>query len=242
MNGLTSFQEYKRLISERLRLGPAQSLLDIGCGLGYDVIEAGRVVGAEGSAIGIDTSEALVAAARSAIPSSMAQVAFETADGEALPFIDCTVDAVRVDRTLQHVPNPSRVITEMYRVLRSGGRVACAEPDWGTFTITSEDREMERLVVNAWCDSFRHGWIGRNLKSEMEAVGFEDVHVTGHLLIAEGYASIDKLFDIAHTVANLRSQGKGETRLDEWLACLQDSGRQSRPIGTVTLFLATGTK
>jgi ubiquinone/menaquinone biosynthesis C-methylase UbiE len=242
MNHLPSFQDYKRHMMQRLELSPSQTVVDIGCGLGYDVIEAAIVVGARGAAIGIDSSEVLVTAARNAIPVGMAQVAFEVADGETLPLDDASVNAIRVDRTLQHVESPGRVITEMHRVLRPGGLAACAEPDWGTFTITSPDRDTTRRVVNAWGDSFRHGWIGRDLKPQMLAAGFRDVTVTGHLLIAEGYTAIDHLFDVANTVNNLQSDGD-EPQLQRWLEHLQDDeAPQVMPIGTVTLFLATGRK
>jgi ubiquinone/menaquinone biosynthesis C-methylase UbiE len=243
MNNLPSFQDYKRQMMQRLGLGPSQTVVDIGCGLGYDVIEAATVVGARGIAIGIDASAMLVTAARNAIPVGMAQVAFEVADGETLPLDDASVDAIRVDRTLQHVESPGRVITEMHRVLRPGGLAACAEPDWGTFTITSPDRDTTRIVVNAWGDSFRHGWIGRDLKPLMLAAGFHDVTVTGHLLIAEGYTAIDHLFDVANTVENLQRDGGEEPQLQRWLEHLQeDATPQAMPIGTVTLFLATGRK
>jgi ubiquinone/menaquinone biosynthesis C-methylase UbiE len=243
MNELESFQQYKRSISQRLELGQSQSVVDIGCGLGYDVIEAAHVVGPQGSAIGIDKSEALISAARNAVPPDMPQVAFEVGNGEDLRFDDGSVDAIRVDRTLQHVQDPRRVVTEMYRVLKASGRAACAEPDWGTLTITSPDRAATRQVVNAWCDSFRQGWIGRQLKPMMESAGFRSVVVTGHLLIAEGYAAVDRVFDVVSTVARLSQQSDAAPALQQWLNALQENEAQGAPaIGTVTLFLATGRK
>jgi hypothetical protein len=131
----------------------------------------------------------------------------------------------------------------MYRVLKASGRAACAEPDWGTFTITSPDRAATRQVVNAWCDSFRQGWIGRQLKPMMESAGFRSVVVTGHLLIAEGYAAVDRVFDVVSTVARLSQESDAAPALQQWLNDLQENEAQGAPaIGTVTLFLATGRK
>jgi ubiquinone/menaquinone biosynthesis C-methylase UbiE len=243
MNQLDSFQQYKRCVTQRLELGAGQSVVDIGCGLGYDVIDAARMVGPKGAAIGIDKSEALVKAARGAIPPEMPQVSFEVGEAEELRLADGSLDAIRVDRTLQHVQDPQRVVAEMHRVLKASGRAACAEPDWGTFTITSPDRATTRQVANAWCDSFRHGWIGRNLKPMMQEAGFRSVQVTGHLLIVEGYAAVDLVFDVASTVGQLSQESDNPATLQRWIHGLRESEARGLPtIGTVTLFLATGRK
>jgi hypothetical protein len=127
----------------------------------------------------------------------------------------------------------------MYRVLKSGGRIVCAEPDWGTFVITSPDKATTRLVVDNWCDGFRSGWIGRYLYPILKEVGCTNVHVTGHLLITEGFPAIDKVFDVTLTVARMREGQLGGVALDEWLTALLEA---SDALASVTLFLATGIK
>ena len=50
------------------------------------------------------------------------------ADGHALPFRDATFDAVISEAVLEHVRAPERVVAEIYRVLKPGGKVCIAVP------------------------------------------------------------------------------------------------------------------
>jgi ubiquinone/menaquinone biosynthesis C-methylase UbiE len=51
-------------------------------------------------------------------------VKFQTADAESLPFEDGQFDAVVGNFVLHHVSRPEQVLREVFRVLRSGGKVA----------------------------------------------------------------------------------------------------------------------
>ncbi len=52
--------------------------------------------------------------------------------GESLPFVSGTFDAVVCTEVLEHVPEPSRVLTEVYRVTIPGGVVLLSTPmTWG---------------------------------------------------------------------------------------------------------------
>ena len=50
------------------------------------------------------------------------------ADGHALPFSDATFDAVISEAVLEHVRAPNRVVSEIHRVLKSGGHICVAVP------------------------------------------------------------------------------------------------------------------
>lgn len=145
--GLPSFRNYKAVMLERLGVGQRHCVIDVGCGLGSDVIQKGVLVGQGGRAVGIDTSAALVALARENAPDQGGRVQSVVGDGAALPLGSYVADAVKIDRTLQHVAQPQAVVDDVYRVLRVGGRGACAESDWATLTITSDDVDTTRLVA-----------------------------------------------------------------------------------------------
>jgi len=49
-------------------------------------------------------------------------------DGEHLPFEAGSVDAAVCDNVLEHIRHPERVVSEMLRVLKPGGRVFVAVP------------------------------------------------------------------------------------------------------------------
>src|SRR5262249_7381833 len=56
-------------------------------------------------------------------------------DSERLPFADDTFDVVTCTHSFHHYPQQERVVTEMYRVLRPGGRLLLIDGDrdglWG---------------------------------------------------------------------------------------------------------------
>jgi len=239
LDGLASFQDYKAAMLDRLQLAEGMAVVDIGCGLGFDVARMAALVGASGRVVGVDQSAALLEMAAANPNLSAPGMSFELGTGEELRFSSAEFDAARVDRTLQHVEDPYRVITEMHRVLKPGGRIACAEPDWGTFVVTSSMRDLTRRITDAWSDSFRNGWIGRSLQPFLRRAGFVDIELTGHLLIADGFAAIDTVFDVAITARRVARELGDAAAGVRWL---DELSAQDAPLACVTLFLATGRK
>ena len=94
-------------------------VLDVACGAGY-VAAAAHDRGAD--AIGIDFSAAQIRLATQSYPG----LRFIEGDAEALPFAGGNFDAVFNAFGLPHSPNPDRVMTETYRVLKPAGRFAYA--------------------------------------------------------------------------------------------------------------------
>jgi ubiquinone/menaquinone biosynthesis C-methylase UbiE len=56
-----------------------------------------------------------------------------------LEFPDSSFDGVRSDRTLQHVEDPERALTELVRVVKRGRRVVVMDPDWETLALDAID-------------------------------------------------------------------------------------------------------
>lgn len=163
---------------ERLGLLPGGRALEVGCGLGVEATVMARLVGPGGLAAALDASTSMLGRLAGATGCGATSRPHPVAgDGARLPFAAAVFDACRVERTLQHVPNPGAVLAEMARVVRPGGLVLAVEPDWGTFVVDSKLRETARTVVVSWCDSFRSGWIGRSLPRLMAEAGLVDITV-----------------------------------------------------------------
>ena len=64
IGSIESVREGKRLMLEVLGIRTGQRILDIGCGVGDDVIEMARLVGKTGRVVGLDSSQVMVAEAR----------------------------------------------------------------------------------------------------------------------------------------------------------------------------------
>lgn len=106
-------------------LEPGGSVLDVGCGTGSLAILAKQRVGPTGTVSGIDASPEMIARARKKARKARAEVRFEAAVVEAMPFPDATFDFVLSTMMLHHLPDDARhqCLREIRRILKPGGRL-----------------------------------------------------------------------------------------------------------------------
>ena len=103
---------------------PGETVLDIGCGAGTDLLLAARRVGPRGRAIGIDMTEVMRhRAGSSAATAGLTNVEVHRADATALPLADASVDVVISNGVLNLVPEKETAFAEIMRVLRPSGRL-----------------------------------------------------------------------------------------------------------------------
>jgi ubiquinone/menaquinone biosynthesis C-methylase UbiE len=110
-------------------LRPGMRLLDCGCGVGSITLGLAEAI-TPGEAIGIDIQPEQVARARAtAAERGIANVRFEVAPIDALPFPDAVFDAAFASTVLMHLPDPLRALQELKRVLKPGGVVGITDDD-----------------------------------------------------------------------------------------------------------------
>jgi len=105
-------------------LKPGETVLDLGCGAGFDSLIAARQVGASGRVISIDMTPAMLDRARvGASEAGLSNVEFHEAYAESLPVQDKSVDVVISNGVINLCPDKMAVFGEINRVLKPGGRI-----------------------------------------------------------------------------------------------------------------------
>lgn len=109
---------------ERVISGAQGRVLEIGIGSGMN-IPLYRPQTRE--LLGLEPAPCLIAMARQAIKGSALPVALVEGTGEAIPLDDASVDTVVSTWTLCTIPDPTRALRQMRRVLKPGGRLLFVE-------------------------------------------------------------------------------------------------------------------
>ena len=120
----------------RIKLSPGCRILDIGCGSGRHTAAACRIPGA--IVVGLDPADGELATARRRLELHERLGAHGgdrwslcAADGLYLPFGDERFDLVICAEVLEHVPDHTRAVAEISRVLRPGGDAVVSVPRYG---------------------------------------------------------------------------------------------------------------
>lgn len=101
---------------------PGERLLDVGCGRGAVLVPAARLVGASGSAVGIDISPEMVRlAGEAARAGGLVNVRVEVADAQD-PQVEGPFDVVSASLVLFFLPDPPAALTAWRGLLAPGGR------------------------------------------------------------------------------------------------------------------------
>ena len=116
-----------RVLAERMRLGPDDRVLDVGCGRGASALLLAREWGCR--VVGIDFGEQnLEEASRAAADAGLADRAtFRSGEAEALAFDSEAFDAVICECVLSTFPDKVTPIQEMRRVLAPKGRLGVTD-------------------------------------------------------------------------------------------------------------------
>jgi SAM-dependent methyltransferase len=240
---LAAIVENRRLVRDGLAVRPGDAMLDVGSGNGEEANAIAELVGPNGRVVGVDLSSALVEEARRRTPKSVANVEFSVADAHALPFRDDEFDAVRAERTLQHVEHPEVVAREMVRVVRPGGRVAAWEPDWGLIFISGSDQAISAAVTERVVGSVRNPRIGRNLAALFGRAGLSEISVAARIGLWETLDAVEERLGVRAIVREVvADEMQIESRAERWLVELEEDAAAGRLVAGVCGFVVSGHK
>jgi len=154
-------------------LKEGETVLDLGSGPGMDCFLAASRVGKNGRVIGVDmTPEMLDRARRNAAKGDYSNVEFRLGEIENLPVADSAVDVVISNCVINLCPDKKRVFSEIYRVLKPGGRLMVSD-----IVLNKELPESLKKSVAAYAGCIGGAALKSDYLQIIKDAGFQNINV-----------------------------------------------------------------
>ena len=166
-------------------LHEGETVLDLGSGGGIDVLLSARRVGPTGKVYGLDmTEEMLALALKNTRAAGATNVDFLKGYIEDIPLPAQTVDVVISNCVINLSTDKAKVVAEMFRVLKPGGRIGVSD------VVASDDLSpRDRAERGSYVGCIAGALSFREYEEGLRSAGFEDVAVTSTHEVAEGIFS-----------------------------------------------------
>lgn len=149
-----------------------ETLVDLGCGRGQDVVRAAGRVGASGRAVGVDSTEEMLEKARGSVPPFVTNATFVRSDLAALDLPSAFADVAISNCTINHAHDKAAVYGEIHRILRPGGRFVVSD------VIAEEELpESVRSDPAAWAACYGGAIPEAEYLGAIRAAGFAAVEI-----------------------------------------------------------------
>jgi len=163
-------------------------VLDVGCGTGEAVLRLAELLPAA-AILGIDVYEPHIELARQRCASLGERIEFRVGDAFELDLADDSFDLVVCRHVLQAIPHPERVLAELARVTRPGGRVHTVAEDYAMIHFHPTAVDVDRFFLEGPCEYARKTGSdlrsGRAVPGLMRELGLDEVRVDYAVLDTE---------------------------------------------------------
>ncbi len=166
-------------------LKQGETVLDLGSGAGIDVLLSAKRVGPGGFAYGIDMTDEMLALARKHQDEAGAtNVEFRKGTIENIPLEDAVVDVVISNCVINLSADKQAVLSEMYRVLKHGGRIGISD-------VVADDElsNAQKLERGSWVGCIAGALSFDEYQKGLEQVGFTDISIEPTHSVADGMHS-----------------------------------------------------
>jgi ubiquinone/menaquinone biosynthesis C-methylase UbiE len=155
-------------------LHEGEVVLDLGSGGGIDVLLSAKRVGPTGKAHGLDMTDEMLALAReNARKAGVENVQFHKGYIEEIPLPDASIDVVISNCVLNLSGDKPRVLREVARVLRPGGRFAISD------VIADEGMDdATRADMQQWTGCIAGALTRREFASSLTNAGLIDIEIS----------------------------------------------------------------
>ena len=132
----TDIVNQRRKLLNLLSPMKGEKILDLGSGPGFLTMEIAELVGNESHIVAVDNSPSML---------ELAQKRCST-----LPFSDSEFDAVVVSQVYEYVPEIKVALSELFRVLKPGGRALIMDTDWDSLVWNAKDKDGANKIFKVW--------------------------------------------------------------------------------------------
>jgi ubiquinone/menaquinone biosynthesis C-methylase UbiE len=154
-------------------LHAGETVLDLGSGGGIDVLLSAKRVGPTGKAYGLDmTDEMLELARKNQARAGAENVEFLKGHIEAIPLPEASVDVIISNCVINLSTNKDQVLSEAFRVLKPGGRLAVSD-----IVVRRELPEPVKRSMELWSGCIAGALLESEYVAKLSAAGFTDIEV-----------------------------------------------------------------
>ncbi len=199
-------------------LKEGETVLDLGSGAGFDCFLAATRVGDKGRVIGVDmTPEMLEKARENARKVNSTNVEFRLGEIENLPVADRSVDVVISNCVINLSPEKRRVFNEIFRVLKSGGRLMVSD-----IVLLKELPDVLKNSIEAYVGCLSGALLKDEYIRTIKAAGFKEVRIidetsfpmefiandpTAKEVIKNSKISPEKVREVASSIMSIKVYG-----------------------------------
>ena len=121
-------RRYMRPVLDRVGIQPGERVLELGPGPGAFTVDAARRAGPQGRIIAVDIQPEMIAWVEERVrEAGLSNVETHVAGAYELPLENESIDRAFVVTVLPEIPDQSRALAELWRVLKPGGRLSITE-------------------------------------------------------------------------------------------------------------------
>ncbi len=154
-------------------LREGETVLDLGSGGGIDVLLSARRVGPRGKAYGLDMTDEMLALAReNQRKAGATNVEFLKGEIENIPLPDQSVDAILSNCVINLSPDKDRVLSEAFRVLKPGGRIALAD-----IVVRGSIPPALQKIAELWAGCLAGALEESEYRAKLEKAGFRKIGI-----------------------------------------------------------------